>query len=163
MYVEDLITILEKDGRGCWIDNQFHGIMIYVDDMLLLSPSLTGLQSMLDRCKQFGFWYGLSFTAKKTACVEFHNSAKYPVLAQYGVLMGTKVHWVNRLKYLGHTFDCCANQDADIRSRSNFTACVSNTLNNFAFAHPQTKIKMCNRKYKDYVYRKMLVQEYLKK
>ena len=43
MYVEDLITTLETDGRGCWVGNQYYGIIIYADDMFLLSPSLTGL------------------------------------------------------------------------------------------------------------------------
>ena len=36
MHVDDLITILEKNGWGCLVGNQFYGIMIYADDMFLL-------------------------------------------------------------------------------------------------------------------------------
>ena len=78
-------------------------------------------------------------------CVEFHDSAKYHVLTQYDVQMGTKLQWVNRVKHFGHTFDCCANFDADIRSRKgNFIACVNTILSEFAFVPRQTEIKMCN-------------------
>ena len=60
MYVEDLITILDKDGRWCWVGKEYYGIAICADDMVLLSPSLMGLQSMFDRCKQLGLSQGLT-------------------------------------------------------------------------------------------------------
>ena len=66
-------------------------------------------------------------------------------IIKYDAQMVTKLQWVNRVKHLGHTSDCCANFDADIRSRKgNFIACVNNTLSEFAFVDPQTKLKMCN-------------------
>ena len=69
---------------------------------------------MLDRCKQFGLFHGLRSKAKKTLRAEFHDSAKFPVLTEYDVQMGTKLQWVNRVKHLGHTFEYRANFDANI-------------------------------------------------
>ena len=47
----ELLIRLKLNGVGCHIGNQFAGAPAYADDVILLSPSLTGLQNMLDVCK----------------------------------------------------------------------------------------------------------------
>ena len=37
-------------GVGCCISSLFLGCILYADDILLLSPAVVGLQSMLDKC-----------------------------------------------------------------------------------------------------------------
>ena len=65
-----------KYGIGCWVGTQYYGILVYADDMMLLSPSITGLQTILNTCSQFAKEYGLQFNAKKTMCIEFHGRNK---------------------------------------------------------------------------------------
>ena len=84
MFIEEVITILEKDGLGRWVGNQYYCItIIYAGGMFYFPPSLTGFQNMIDRCLIFGSSHGLSFNAKKTICVDFNGTAKCPVLTQY--------------------------------------------------------------------------------
>ena len=54
IYVRVLILELESSGYGCFIGNKFFGCVMYADDLLLLSASVSGLQSMLDICYGFG-------------------------------------------------------------------------------------------------------------
>ena len=44
VYIDDLIKKLRKERTGCWIDGNFVGIIVYADDIVLLSPSFDGLQ-----------------------------------------------------------------------------------------------------------------------
>ena len=44
VYIDGLIKTLRKKKTGCWINNSFVGIIVYADDIVLLSPSIDGLQ-----------------------------------------------------------------------------------------------------------------------
>ena len=48
-----LIKTLRKKKTGCWINNSFVGIIVYADDIVLLNPSIDGLQEMIDTCSDF--------------------------------------------------------------------------------------------------------------
>ena len=50
VYIDDLIKTLRKKETGCWINNSFVGIIVFADDIVLLSPSIDGLQEMIDTC-----------------------------------------------------------------------------------------------------------------
>jgi len=52
--VDDLIVQLPSSGLGCYIGNNFLGCVMYADDLLVLSASVGGLQSMLDCCCTYG-------------------------------------------------------------------------------------------------------------
>ncbi len=46
IYIDELIENLEKSGNVCWVVKQFYGMLVYVDDLKLLAPSLRALQSI---------------------------------------------------------------------------------------------------------------------
>ena len=47
IYVDDLIHQLEA-SNGCYVTGKFFGCIMYADDLLLLSATVTGLQQMLN-------------------------------------------------------------------------------------------------------------------
>ena len=59
--------IWEQQGKPyrtetwCHIGSHYCGILVYADGLMLLSPSVTGLQNMLDTCNQYSVRYGLKF------------------------------------------------------------------------------------------------------
>ena len=53
VYINDLFRILKLSGLGCRIQNCFFGCFGYADDLLLLSASRSGLQSMVNICENF--------------------------------------------------------------------------------------------------------------
>ena len=47
VYMDDLLLCLRKSGVGCQVGGVFAGAVGYADDLLLLAPSRSGMQSML--------------------------------------------------------------------------------------------------------------------
>ena len=48
LYINKLLISLESSGFGCNIGNYFYGASAYADDIILLSPTRSGLQGMFD-------------------------------------------------------------------------------------------------------------------
>jgi len=44
VYINNLIVALKKSDLGCHIGNTYIGILMYADDLLLISASLSNLQ-----------------------------------------------------------------------------------------------------------------------
>ncbi len=64
--LDDLIAELEDNGVGCMISMNYFDIVRFADDLKLLSPSIIGLQRMLNICQAFSTSTGLTFNAKTT-------------------------------------------------------------------------------------------------
>ena len=66
VYVDDLLNELEMNGIGCHVCNQYFGCIMYADDLLLLSASVSGLQHILDICYRFGMQNSIVFNQNKS-------------------------------------------------------------------------------------------------
>ena len=77
VYIDDLIKELRRKRDGCWIKHNYVGIIVYADDIVLLSPSIDGLQNMINTCTQYAEKHNLTFSThvipkkSKTKCVAF--------------------------------------------------------------------------------------------
>ena len=50
VYVNSVIEILSKCSLGCSIGLTYLGVIMYADDLLLISGSVSNLQKMIDKC-----------------------------------------------------------------------------------------------------------------
>ena len=50
---DQLLVILRASGFGCHIHGVFFGAMVFADDIMLLSASRSGLQTLVDLCQEF--------------------------------------------------------------------------------------------------------------
>ena len=75
LYIDKLLSDLSKSGSGCYIGNVFMGAFAYADDIVLLSPSFSGLKSMLKVCEIFSVDYDIIFNASKSKLMVFNGSA----------------------------------------------------------------------------------------
>ena len=73
--MDDLLSRLRKSGVGCHVGGVFAGAVGYADDLLLLAPSRSGMQKMLEICEQYAMEKNLQFQltqilqkAKQNAC-----------------------------------------------------------------------------------------------
>ena len=113
LYVDDLIGILQSLGVGCHIKRVFAAALFYADDMAVLSPSVKGLQKLLDACMKYCHEWDIKLNAKKTKNIVF--GSKVPPSHRIR-LFGTEIPWENRCKYLGVTlvsgksFGCCTQE-----------------------------------------------------
>ena len=64
-YGHDLFKNLENSGFGCTVNGVYAGIFGYSDDDLLLSPTLSGLQSMITITEEYCNSHGLKFSTDK--------------------------------------------------------------------------------------------------
>ena len=53
VYIDGLFSVLRRKKSGCWIDDHFFGMLGYADDIMLISPSLDGLQQMINNSANF--------------------------------------------------------------------------------------------------------------
>ena len=45
-----LFPVMRRKRSGCWVNGDFVIMLGYADDIMLLSPTLEGLQDMVDTC-----------------------------------------------------------------------------------------------------------------
>jgi len=84
---------------GCHLGTQYIGCLLYADDIILLSPSIAGLQCMLDKCCVVADDLSLAFSTSKSHAVVFGKMRKYELPVLY--LGSTTVDWCSSIKYLG--------------------------------------------------------------
>ena len=98
IYVDDLIGILRKSKTGCHIAGIFAAALFYADDMCVLSPSLHGLQKLLDICSDYCTEWDICLNARKTKNMFFGRVKNFHFRP---TLNGTPIDWVVEWKYLG--------------------------------------------------------------
>ena len=59
------IIELRKLNCGCHVSQLFLGCLLYADDIIILSSSVGGLQSMLDKCYEVSCSVSLLFNVSK--------------------------------------------------------------------------------------------------
>jgi hypothetical protein len=52
LMMDSVLCLLQKGHMGCHVDGVFAGAVAYADDLMLLSPSLVCLQTMLNLCEK---------------------------------------------------------------------------------------------------------------
>ena len=150
LYIDGLIKKLRKKREGCWFKNSYVGIIVYADDIVLLSPSIDGLQRMINDCFHYAHEHNLEFSThilaqkSKTKCIAFLvNKRTLPILK----LNEKDLPWVNTVKHLGTTITNTSasilNQDI-LEKRAQYIAKNNQLLQEFFFADPTTKVLLNN-------------------
>ena len=101
MYIHDLIDLLKASGFGCHVIRIFIACLFFADDIVLLSPSRRGLQSLLDICVAYCKKYCLDFNVKKSKIMVVGKNLSDTVNP---ILLGdAPLDFVSQYKYLGVT------------------------------------------------------------
>ena len=96
--MHDLIELLRKSGYGSYVIQICIACIFFADDIVLISPSRYGLQSLLDICVAYCKRFCLDFNAKKSG-VMVVGKACAEVLPLY--LGDISLGFVSEYKYLG--------------------------------------------------------------
>ena len=91
------------------------GGLSYADDIALLSPSLHGLNRMLEICTKFVDNFDITFNRKKTLCIKFGESLNDK---EYAKLNSKIIKWVDHIKHLGNFLDSTLSDKLDTRSKN---------------------------------------------
>ena len=71
IYIDDLLNTLKENGTGCYIGEYFCGAFGYADDIILLCPSVTGLEKMIRLCELYACKHDLIFNGTKSKLMIF--------------------------------------------------------------------------------------------
>ena len=146
VYINDLFQILRRNKSGCWVDGQFYGILGYADDIMLISPTIDGLQDMINQSANFMRSHNLTFSTNqdpkkcKTKCIAFTKRERdlKPLS-----LNGNCLPWVTSVKHLGTQIENRLNgMSKDLmEKRAMFINRNNELLQEFKFAYPHTIIR----------------------
>ena len=95
---------MRRKRSGCWVNGDFVGMLGYADDIMQLSPTLEGLQDMVDTCVAYMSVHKLSFSTNpdtrkcKTKCMSFLKTDR---IVKNIKLYGNDLPWVISIKHLG--------------------------------------------------------------
>ena len=141
LYMDDMIEQLKESGYGCYINRHFFGCIMYADDILLLSASVTGLQKLLDLSYKYSSRVGLTFNANKSNCVMVgvRRNTRLP-----DMFIGDKaVAWSLSLKYLGIVFEAGRSLNVDCSAiRRKFYAACNSVLHRCKLAPENVKLHL---------------------
>ena len=122
LYMDDLLLELRNSGLGCYVGGLFAGAGSYCDDLVLLGPTRSSLQSMMSICENYAKRHNLVFSTDpnpdkiKTKCLLFrlNNKEESPVKV---ILNNQPLPWVEHAAHLGHEFHTSGLQELDCNMR----------------------------------------------
>lgn len=98
LFIDDLIASCVNMNIGGLIHNINTSIIVYADDILLISPNDSHLQILLDTCCKYGNEWLIKFNSKKSNIVNFGNN-----INRYDFMLnGSTLNQVHEIKYLGY-------------------------------------------------------------
>ena len=75
-------------------------VVLYADDILLISSSVCELQRTFDACERELIWLDMAINTKKSCCVRIGPRNDY-VCANITTSQGYRLPWTNEIRYLG--------------------------------------------------------------
>ena len=115
IYMDNLLVSLKNNGVGCHVGSEFCGAFGYADDIILMSPSVNGLQTMLNCCSEFASKYNVIFNPSKSKSIIFSKKGvrHYPELYMNAI----KLDNVQSVNHLGHILNCDLSDDKDVTNQ----------------------------------------------
>ena len=102
-YIDGLIQMVRGLCIGCHIAKLCVSVLLFADDICLISPTRSALQKMIDACSSYCSEYGLTFNCKKSKILVFNGRHVDLDALKPLELNGTKIDFVSQIKYLGMT------------------------------------------------------------
>ena len=67
--IDDLNHNLQATGVGCYVGGAWVNSLSYADDMVLLAPTVTALQTLLEVCRAYAGLHDIVYNSTKTVCM----------------------------------------------------------------------------------------------
>ena len=141
-YFDGLTHFLREKKLGCHIGNLFLASLFFADDIVLLAPTRSALQRMINECSNYCDKYCLSFNAKKSKVMVFSKAKVNMNIIEPLTIGGGEIEFVEKIKYLGTNIisnpSIAFSHEGDLRS---FYRSANSVLNQLF--EPDECIQMC--------------------
>ena len=101
LFVDVVLSKLERSGLGCYISYKCYNSFMYADDLILVSSTVTDLQCLFNRCSEILTSLDLPINTDKCSCLRV--GPRCDIICSTLKLQGMNVQWVDSIKYLGVT------------------------------------------------------------
>ncbi|XP_063361861.1 uncharacterized protein LOC134650858 [Cydia amplana] len=143
LYVNELIGELSSTHVGCHVNRVAFNNISYADDMVLLSPSVGGLRTLINICESYALKHNLKYNVSKSEYMVFKAGTKCPSHVPPIRLNGEQLTRVNSFKYLGHLVTDDLRDDSDIERERRALAIRANMIaRRFSRCTAQVKITL---------------------
>ena len=168
-YIDEVLEKISRLGTGCFLGINKINILAYADDLVLLSPTSSGLQVLLNKIESFLDRLKLNVNVDKTVSMIFNRKKN---LSDISFLFNGRVlSKVLKYKYLGCILSTDLTDEEDIeRSFKSFNKSFGCILRKFNSVDTEILyslfntycvlfygVEMCNRFYSTKYYRKINV------
>jgi len=99
VFVDCIIEKLKLSHLGCHIKTLCYNAILYADDIILLSISVTELRHMVDICVKILADLDMNINVKKYACMRIGHL--YKITCDNITVENTKVEWRSEFRFLG--------------------------------------------------------------
>ena len=101
--------------------------VLYADDICLLAPTASAMQTLLDVCYEYSIVNDILFNHIKSVCTVFKSKAYKLYLPT--IFIGTDaLKFIKESKYLGFTFSVWKSDDCDMLRQMRLLYAKSDTL-----------------------------------
>ena len=98
IYMDCLSEYLCNTQTGCNVGGVMINHLMYADDLVIISPSVKGLQCLLDICDVYGHNHDILFNHDKTVCMYMPSGNCYYLNTPVVVLNGIQLAFVRTYK-----------------------------------------------------------------
>ena len=139
VYIDEMLLRLQKCGYGCYIGNMFYGALGYADDIILLSPTVSGMKYLLQVCAQYGKEYNVLFNPDKTKLIHVNN---LKCTMSNIMFMGKSIARVDYEKHLGFPVGNVKTEQVVTQAINEFIIKVNMVKSHFKFLPPDIMYKL---------------------
>jgi Reverse transcriptase (RNA-dependent DNA polymerase) len=141
VYVDCMLTSLRKLDYGCHYGNNYLGCIMYADDLLLISASVSELQVMLNTCGDIGSKLSIMFNGSKSKCLVIGPNKIKNISTL--TLNGASLIWEHKIKYLGIWLCSGKSFEVDLSEvRRKFFASVNSILSKCKYNNEIIKLQL---------------------
>lgn len=147
VYIDGLLNAVSEAGVGCHMGHMFVGALAYADDIVLISPTVHGMRSMLNTCDEYAKDFDVVFNGSKSKCIVNRPRRKSAMCADECDVRfsvgGQNIELVDNWPHLGHVISKDGDSKSDIaQRRSKFIGQVNNVLCWFGKLDCSTKTRL---------------------
>ena len=141
IYIDSLLNRISSSKFGCRLGIIASNVIAYADDIVLLAPTPSSLQMLIDVAYIEACQLKLSFNHFKSKCLIFKHSRDGNAIKRTFVIGNAPIEVVTSFKYLGYMLnDRLTNVDDVTRSRDRFYKEFNCILRKFSFTDIRVKL-----------------------
>ena len=134
LYTVDLNHHLQATGVGCYVGGVWVNSLSYADDMVLLAPTLTALQTLLEVC-MFQTYAGprdIVYNTTKRVCMLVRPKQSQGQFSTRVGLGKEELSFVEEFRYQGHIMTADCRDDKDIKKTIQEAKCSGKCSGQYA-------------------------------